>query len=230
MSGIEIFGVITGAIALTETLLKLYKVIKTRNDLPEAFLEVGNRLPLVEDTLELAKGLTDGLENGDKETEALKQTLDYCYSKLSQLHEIFQKISRGDTKDKSLIDVYQKVVVKLKLDNKSGRVEALMKGVLESIQLFSMHKAFKDAMETQAINVAQAKEEMEKVATETPSLPDSPEETRGDNVNYGEINRQFVNWGEQTNIEGGQWNIAGAYVHGDQVLGRTPQERRERGA
>lgn len=229
MSGIEIFGVITGAIALTETLLKLYKVIKTRNDLPEAFTEVGDRLPLVEETLELAKGLTDNLENGEKEIEALKQTLDDCYFKLSQLQEIFHKISKRDAQDKTLVNIYQKAVLKLKLDNKSGRVEALMKGVLESLHLFTMHRAFKDAMKTQAVNVGQAKEEMEKVAAETPSLPDSPEETRGDNVNYGEIHRQFVNWGEQTNIEGGQWNIAGAYVHGDQVLGMTPQERREHG-
>ncbi|RSL49277.1 hypothetical protein CEP53_009210 [Fusarium sp. AF-6] len=219
MSGIEIFGVITGAIALTETLLKLYKAIETRNDLPEAFLEVGKRLPLVEEILELAKGLTDGLEEEHQETQALKQNLDDCHSKLSQLHEIFRQISKGDAKEKSLVDVYQKVIRKLKLDNKSGRVEALMKGTLDSLQLLTMHRAFKDAMKTQAAHVSQAKEELEKVAEEMPSLPDLPEGTRGDNVNYGEINRQFANWGEQTNIEGGQWNIAGAYIHGDQVLG-----------
>ncbi|RSL88450.1 hypothetical protein CEP52_015215 [Fusarium oligoseptatum] len=107
-------------------------------------------------------------------------------------------------KKKSLVDVYQKVIRKLKLDNKSGRVEALMKGTLDSLQLLTMHRAFKDAMKTQAAHVSQAKEELEKVVEEMPSLPDLPEGTRGDNVNYGEINRQFANWGEQTNIEGGQ--------------------------
>ncbi|KAM6530427.1 hypothetical protein FALCPG4_008555 [Fusarium falciforme] len=219
MSGFEIFGAITGAIALTETLLKLYNAIETRNDLPEAFLEVGKRLPLAKETLELAKGLTDGLEDENQETQALKQNLDDCRSKLSQLQEIFQQISKGDTKENSLVDVYQKVIRRLKLDNKSGRVEALMKGALDSLQLLTMHRAFKDAMKTQAADVSQAKEELEKVATETPSLPDLPEGTRGDNVNYGEINRQFANWGEQTNIEGGQWTIAGSYIHGDQVLG-----------
>ncbi|KAJ4245877.1 hypothetical protein NW757_009733 [Fusarium falciforme] len=219
MSGFEILGAITGAIALTETLLKLYNAIETRNDLPEAFLEVGKRLPLAKETLELAKGLTDGLEDENQETQALKQNLDDCRSKLSQLQEIFQQISKGDTKENSLVDVYQKVIRRLKLDNKSGRVEALMKGALDSLQLLTMHRAFKDAMKTQAADVSQAKEELEKVATETPSLPDLPEGTRGDNVNYGEINRQFANWGEQTNIEGGQWTIAGSYIHGDQVLG-----------
>ncbi|UPK92693.1 hypothetical protein LCI18_003628 [Fusarium solani-melongenae] len=225
MSGFEIFGAITGAIALAETLLKLYNAIESRNDLPEAFIEVGKRLPLAKETLELAKGLTDGLEDENQETRALKQNLADCRSKLSQLHEIFQQISKGDTKEKSLIDIYQKVVRRLKLDNKSGRVEALMKGALDSLQLLTMHRAFKDAMKTQAADVSQAKEELEKVAMETPSLPDLPEGTRGDNVNYGEINRQFANWGEQTNIEGGQWTIAGSYIHGDQVLAYVYSER-----
>lgn len=232
MSGIEIFGVITGATALTETLLKLYTAIKNRNDptLPEAFHEVGKRLPLVEQILTLAKGRTDNLESEDREAKALQQALEGCKSKLFQLQEIFQNISKGNGKEKPLMDIYQKIVRKLKLDNKSGRVEALMKDVLESLQLFTMHRTFKDAMEAQAVNIAKAVEDMEKVATEAPSLPDFPEETGGANINYGEIHRQFVNWGEQTNIEGGQWNIAGAYIHGDQVLGRASQGKVENGA
>lgn len=78
MSNLEILCAITGAIALTEALSRLYNAIETRGNLPEAFLGGGKCLSPAKETLELAHALTYCLE----ETRALKQNLDDCRSKL----------------------------------------------------------------------------------------------------------------------------------------------------
>jgi len=71
-------------------------------------------------------------ELGDAGSQTKSRRLPF---KVSQLHEIFRQISKEDNKENSFVDVYQKVVRRFKLDNKSGRVEALTKGALDSLQL-----------------------------------------------------------------------------------------------
>jgi hypothetical protein len=197
MSGIEIFGLIAGIISVTETLINVYGAIKDLDELPAAFHEVNNRLPLVEQILLAAKAQTKNVTK--EEAKAIEDILKGSKEKVDSLLKIFKKISARLEK-KSVRTFYQKVVLKL---GSGSRVETLMDNVLKDLQVLSTYHAFETAIGNQAAALEKAREEIAKVE---PSVPDSVFEAKsGTAINHGKD--QYNSFGGTLNkFDGDQFN------------------------
>jgi len=185
MSGFEILGLVAAIISVTETTIEVYKAIKDLHGLPEAFQEVSERLPLVMQTLEAAKGQATNTKSPD-EIKALKDILDSCKNKAQKLQDIFMSIARK-SKDKFDISVYRSVVIKL---GKKHRVETLMGDILKDLEILTAHHIFQAATQNQVELLAEAKDGLAKVP---PSLPDSDFDKKSDNFSQaGDRAKMFI--------------------------------------
>ncbi|EFQ30851.1 hypothetical protein CGRA01v4_12918 [Colletotrichum graminicola] len=125
-SGFEIFGLIGTIITIIDTSIEVFGAIEDLRGLPEAFKEVNNRLPLIKEILEEAKGhAKDAPAN---EVKALGKTLASCQKKTKELQEIFLKIQMKAKDGEFVTSVYKALVLKL---GKKSRVEDLMQNILQ---------------------------------------------------------------------------------------------------
>lgn len=216
MSGIEIFGLIAGIISVAETIANVYEAIKDLSELPAAFHEVNNRLPLVDKVLLAAKG--QAKNTTPEEAKAVEDLLKGSKEKTDALLEIFKKIE-ARSKKKSLLAIYEKVALKLNKGNGS-RVETLMDNVLKDLQILSTYQTFQTAIGSQKGDLEKAREELAKVE---PSLPDTTFETKpGSAINYGKD--QNNNFGGTFNkVDGEQYN-----AQRDQNFGMRPKKAKKR--
>ncbi|CVL02510.1 uncharacterized protein FMAN_00030 [Fusarium mangiferae] len=177
MSGFEIFSLIAAIIGVTETIIRACDAIKDLKGLPLAFQEVKKKLPLVEKTLQAAK--THAENAPDDESQALETLLKSCKENTKQLEDIFKKLATS--KGKSIISVYRSLVIKI---GKKGRVETLMRGILEDTYTLTTYRVFQAATQSQVEELKMAMQELEQVE---PSIPDSDfEEMAGSVSHYGE--------------------------------------------
>ncbi|KAH8591315.1 hypothetical protein B0O99DRAFT_663707 [Bisporella sp. PMI_857] len=181
MSGSEgglVIGWISGTIAIIDAITKVYDATQDAEGLPQAFREVTQRLPLVRDTLQATEGHMKRYNLGDESCIAMKPVVEGCKDKAVRLETIFQKvIPQADT---SRLDRYYKAVRTL---GKGNRVEALMKGMLEDVQLLAGNHAIKAATEAQIEQLAKAIEELSGIS---PSLPEHISEDSSPAItNYG---------------------------------------------
>jgi hypothetical protein len=140
----------------------------------------------------------------------LKKLLQGCEAKTKDLCKIFEKIEARPEK-KSVLDMYKKVVLKLK----SGRVETLMGDILKDLEVLGTYAVFKDAVAPKVVELEKAKEELAKVE---PSLPDSMfEGVAGTAINYGRDQMNSFG-GTLTKVDGNNYQ-AGR----DQHFGTEPK-------
>ncbi|RTE82925.1 hypothetical protein BHE90_002496 [Fusarium euwallaceae] len=85
----------------------LYHAIKTSEGLSKAFEEVNKQLPLVQDTLTLAKGKVPYLD--DATGASVKETLQQCGQNVQCLLEIFEALK--DAEGRSIKKAYSQVVI-----------------------------------------------------------------------------------------------------------------------
>jgi hypothetical protein len=182
MSGAEailVLGVISSVIAIVDGTKQVYDGASNAKGLPEAFREVAGRLPIVRNILESAK---QHIRNGQADEalcKAMKPLIDRCEERAKTLDGIFQKVLPPD--DASRLDRYISAVKTL---GKGGRVEILMKGLLDDVLLL----ASKHGMETAtAHHVDQLTKAIQDISTVAPSIPDSEfQETTFTNNNFGD--------------------------------------------
>ncbi|KAK3349952.1 WD40-repeat-containing domain protein [Lasiosphaeria hispida] len=129
MSGIEVVGLIASIIAITDAIVKVYAATKTASGLPEAFYDVATRLPLVRNTISEYLNNT----NPDEQScEATKAVLRSCEDRAKKLEKIFKDVisqANPSTTERFLLAVHTL--------GKGGRVESLMKGIQEDVQLLT---------------------------------------------------------------------------------------------
>ncbi|KAK4210289.1 hypothetical protein QBC37DRAFT_35880 [Rhypophila decipiens] len=152
MSGFEVVGLITSIITITETLVKVYKCLKDIEDLPREFQDVGNRLPLLGQSLHAAKSGAGSITS-DGEADALHTLLVSCEKKTEQLLEIFEKI-RDNATERSVKAAYKKLDLRL---GKASRVQTLMDEILKDVQVLAAHRAFKPALRAQVSALGEAR-------------------------------------------------------------------------
>ena len=136
MSGAEaglVVGLISGTIALVDATKKVYDAAKDQLGLPAAFREVAQRLPLVQTILGNAKVRAEGGQVDDEASKAAKSILEPCKSRVKKLEEIFRKVIPQE--GGSRLDRYYKAARTL---GKDGKVETLMKGILDDLNLLSV--------------------------------------------------------------------------------------------
>lgn len=179
MSGAEaglVVGLISGTIAIVDATKKIYDAAKDQQGLPAAFREVAERLPLVQTILHSAEARARGANVSSEASKTVNSILGPCKSKVKKLEEIFRKVipQQGG----SMLDRYYKAVRTLGKDDK---VETLMKGILDNLNLLSMQYGLDTADHVENIEGA-----IKAVSALEPSVPDSIfDETNYTNTNLG---------------------------------------------
>ncbi|KAL6720990.1 hypothetical protein ACLMJK_000090 [Lecanora helva] len=170
MSGGEvpmILGVISSAITVVDATQKIYDAASDARGLPEAFRDVATRLPTVHNTLSSAK---QHIENGPVSKDSCKGAEDIassCSEKLQRLEKIFKKVMPRE--GASRMDRY---VAASKTLGKGSRVETLMRGILEDLELLAIDHGMTSGSAAMRSELAAAIEEM---AALPPSIPEQKE-------------------------------------------------------
>lgn len=162
MSGAEVLGIISAVISIVEATIKVYNAAKDETGLPPNFKIAATKLPLVSKLLEDAERYVDA-EADETLTATFTPVLTDCKEKATKLQQIFEKVMPAD--GDSRIDRYRKAARTI---GKGGRVETLIKGILENLQLLT-------ARFPKAVSLRSQKsltEAIEEVSGLEPSLPD----------------------------------------------------------
>ncbi|KAJ3499726.1 hypothetical protein NLG97_g98 [Lecanicillium saksenae] len=183
MSGAEVLGIISAVISIADATFKLYSAAKDEAGLPPNFKAVATKFPLISKLLEDAERFVeDGADEGLFLT--LMPIVIDCNQKATQLQQLFEKVIAAE--DDSRFERYVKAARTI---GKGGRVETLMKAILEDLQLLTM-KIPQAVSRRGQENLTGAIEDASKME---PSLPDGFENapafanygSGAQNVNYG---------------------------------------------
>ncbi|KAH8715276.1 Vegetative incompatibility protein HET-E-1 [Beauveria bassiana] len=166
MSGAEVLGIISAVISIVDATIKVYNAAKDEVGLPPSLKTVVTKLPLVSKLLEDAERY---VENGaDKDlTLTFTPIVTDCNVKATQLQQLFEKVvaAEGDSR-------FQRYVKAARTIGKGGRVETLMKAILDNLQLLTAQ--FPQAVSRRGQeNLTAAIEDVSKIE---PSLPDGFED------------------------------------------------------
>ncbi|OCL03965.1 hypothetical protein AOQ84DRAFT_226702 [Glonium stellatum] len=164
MSGTEaglITRLISGIISIVDATRRVYDVTKDKEGLPQAFREVAQRLPLVYDTLQTAKTRIEGSHLDNETSKAIGPIVEACGGKVKKLNKLFQEVIPQE--DDSRANRYFKAVHIL---GKGSQVEALMKGILQDLQLLTSNYEMKTSTEHQV-------KELVKAIAEVSAIPSS---------------------------------------------------------
>lgn len=150
-----------------------YEALQCLPGLPKEFKQVSRSLPLVQETLSLARDrLQDPGTDWDKSSKnALGPPISLCREKAEMLREVFENIRQGtkdpSAKDRSGLYLYRKCLRSL---GKAYRIEKLMEGILKDLGAFATNSLIQTATESQ---MAQLKKEIEQLSKVESSVPDS---------------------------------------------------------
>ncbi|KAH8587496.1 SesA protein [Bisporella sp. PMI_857] len=197
MSGIEVIGLISAVIGIIEGVSKLYNAIENTSHLPKAFREVARRLQLVRVTLQATEGRLQKHNVDGNSYTAIMPTVESCKDKAERLRNILQDMVAQP--DASRVEHYRVVVRRL---GKESKVEELMKGMLEDVQLLATNQAVKAVGEE---NIDELMRAIQALSQVPPTATDGSTFTyhgTGDQINNTGSGTQNINKGK------GQQHIA----------------------
>ncbi|CZR43688.1 uncharacterized protein FPRO_07395 [Fusarium proliferatum ET1] len=150
MSGIEVVGLVSGILTILETIGKLSDALKNAKDLPPAFHEVADKLPIVREILQaVEKHLS--ISADQVTNEAIKAVLKHCREKAEKLEKLFKAVEPSE--DSSSFRRYALAVRSL---GKGHRVEVLSQGMMEDVKLLVQNHAAQAATEVQVAKLSEA--------------------------------------------------------------------------
>jgi len=160
MSGAEfiaVTGVISSIIAIIDGIQQVVDAASEVEGLPKAFRQASNKLPLISDILEATKynfeaDCVSGVE------KSVTLVIDDCKHKWGTLKTLFDRVLPDEKASRT--DRYYAAVKTL---GKRGKVENLMKGMMEDIQLLGTIKTMTTTNVERVIKTATAVQE-DKVA------------------------------------------------------------------
>ncbi|KAL5610683.1 hypothetical protein FOBRF1_006800 [Fusarium oxysporum] len=205
MSGAEIIGLISGIIGILDAAIKVYSTATDASGLPEAFRTVVQRLPLVKETLQTALKHLNASSSNEELYKAIKPIVDGCADKAARLEVIFRKVI--PEVDSSRIERYFFAVKTL---GKGNKVESLMKGILEDLQLLVGNRVMKLATKTELGTLVEATKEVEAIP---PSLQNERSISSINNYGSGPQN-VHTGSGPQNNNNGPGQQFIGSTFHG----------------
>jgi len=212
MSGITeasmVMDLIAGIITIIKTTKEIYDTVQDTEGLPKAFSDVAPKLPIVSDTLQLARDYMDGADIDATTYKALEQVVESCEVKAQHLKDIFQKVIPID--GESRIRRYRKAAQAV---GKGGRVENLMEEILKNLNILGNYLHFATMTKKKLEDAIVAVSEID------PSLPDNFDDMQAGNYNYGNGPQIIGGAGTQTNntVSGGRVEAGGF-----QFLGGAP--------
>ncbi|KAF6812719.1 hypothetical protein CSOJ01_05015 [Colletotrichum sojae] len=209
-------SITASTITVIQSILAVYDTIQHIKGLPKAFKEVGQSLPLVRETLELARDVLDTDNPDDAVKTAIRPALIDCKKRANTIKEIFDEIDKNknqkkdgkDAKDWSaFVRFYRKKIAPL---GKAHKVEALMQDILKKLKVLAIHQIFKSYAEFQS-QVEKLEKAIKALSEVEPSLPDS--DFDGAATSYTQNNsdnaRGFISTGSGAEISMGDRFQAG---------------------
>lgn len=199
MSGAEaiaVLGLIASIVSIIDGTKQVYDAATNAQGLPKAFREVAGRLPIVRNVLGSAKQHVDKGDVDEDSCKGVKNVVEACEKKALKLDELFHKAIPAD--GASDLKRYYKAV---KAFGKGNKVETLMNGILEDVQLLACEHGMKVVTKAQQEQVAQA---ITGLSAVEPSVPEYIfQETGSTAINFGAVT--------QYNAQGDarQYNSAG---------------------
>ncbi|KAH7124342.1 WD domain-containing protein [Dactylonectria macrodidyma] len=195
-------SIVASTIAVVQAISSTYKAIQHLRGLPNEFNEVNRNLPLVQDTLGLARDQLQGLALDEPSKKAIQPIVSGCEEKAKILQDIFEKVEKGTkkSKDGSVLDLYRTLLLRL---GKAHRVETLMQGILRGLDALATNQLFKTATRSQ---MAQLKDAIDQLSNVESSVPDSDFEgsmTNSQNIASGGTGYLSVITGQGHNINPG---------------------------
>lgn len=184
MSGMEVISLISAIIGIIDGTSKLVKTIKDGRDLPDGFNAVSERLPLIRAVLQAAEIRIKESTEGQGDFGAVQALLESCQDQALRLKSIMQDVTiqPGATfADRSLLAARRLA--------KEGKMEQLMKRLLENVQLLAAIQTIKPPTDGKVPGAIQA------LADPTPSI------YKASAVAHYGIGHQFSNMG------GGQQHV-----------------------
>lgn len=187
MSGVAeaslVLGIISAIISIVDATKQVYEAVDDEASLPANFKKSATKLPLISKLLEDAERFISS--TADESTRAaFTPTLEGCKVQATHLQELFEKVmpEEGDSR-------WDRYVKAARTIGKGGRVECLIGGILDDLQLL--------ATRFPEVTTNRGKEQLAKAIKEVtvmePSLPDGFEEAPAF-VHYGS-GAQNVNTG-----------------------------------
>lgn len=216
MSGVGeaslVLGIISSIISIIDATNQVYEAVKDEAGLPTNFKKSATKLPLISKLLEDAERFIKAADESIK--AAFTPTLEDCKVQATHLQELFEKVipEEGDSR-------WDRYVKAARTIGKGGRVESLMKGILDDLQLL--------ATKFPEVTTQRGKEQLAKAINEVTgmeaSLPDGFEQMPA-YVHYGS-GAQNNNTGggtQNNNNSTGNQNIGGHMYIGTNHIG-TPK-------
>ncbi|CEJ81186.1 hypothetical protein VHEMI01330 [[Torrubiella] hemipterigena] len=132
MSGLEVLGAISAVISIIDATIQISSAIQDEAGLPANFKTVAVRLPVVSRLLDDAEEYIRRNETLDL-APAFTPVIQNCSTKATQLQQLFQKVipADGDSRASRYIKAARTI-------GKGGRVETLMKDILDDLSLLTM--------------------------------------------------------------------------------------------
>ncbi|KAJ6257759.1 Vegetative incompatibility protein [Drechslerella dactyloides] len=179
MSGAEfvaVASVVSSMIAIADGIKQVVEAAVDAEGLPKVFRRAAQKLPIISDILKKARSTLE--KTGASKIElSIKQTIDDCEENWRQLKDLFEKVIPQDGAPR--LERYYKAVKTL---GKGGKVENLMKAILESLQLLTNFKII-TAMGQAGIDAVEDKEKLDEGLQEVSgwesSVPDDVFEEGG---------------------------------------------------
>jgi hypothetical protein len=162
-----VLGMISSIIAIIDATNQVYEAVKDETGLPMNFKKSATKLPLISKLLEDAERYVSNA--ADESTKAaFTPALMDCKVQATQLQELFEKVmpEEGDSR-------WDRYVKAARTIGKGGRVETLMEGILDDLQLL----ATKFPEVTTPRGKDQLAKAIEEVSKMDPSLPEGFEQT-----------------------------------------------------
>jgi hypothetical protein len=167
MSGAEaiaVLGVISSIISIIDGTKQVYDAATDAQVLPEAFREVATRLPIVQNILASAKRDIEKGGTDEDSYKGVKDIVEGCGKKAGRLEELFKKVIPANSASRA-----ERYLLAARTLGKGSQVEALMKGMLEDVQLLAISHGMTAVTDIQRKEVADAIKEL---AALPPSIPE----------------------------------------------------------
>jgi N-terminal domain on NACHT_NTPase and P-loop NTPases/Sigma domain on NACHT-NTPases len=159
-------GIISSIIAIIDSTKQVYEAVENETGLPANFKKSAAKLPLISKLLENAENYIESIADESIKL-AFTPTLEDCKFQATQLQELFEKVmpEEGDSR-------WDRYVKAARTIGKRGRVEDLIGGILDNLQLLTTK--FPEAATTRGKE--QLVKAIEEVSKMEPSLPDGFEQ------------------------------------------------------
>ena len=186
---------------------QVYDASKNAQGLPEAFREVAGRLPIVRNILDSTQQYIKHEDINEDSCRGVENIVAACKEKAQKLDDLFHKVIPAD--GASDLKRYYTAV---KACGRGDKVENLMKGMLEDVQLLACERGMKTATKAQEEQLVKAITGMSAVPT---SVPEYVFQQTGSAYNsYGTGSTQYNAQGEciaQGNAR--QYNTSGGPMY-----------------